>query len=95
MKIVVVCIALLMSILPAFSQLSKGTHGPTDTLLYKQFYNLLGNPSVLTYGYSNGNGYFFGTNFLDIDQNPNTPTKMVLRHVLKVFQSTATSRTSF
>jgi len=73
MKIVVVCIALLMSILPAFSQLSKGTHGPTDTLLYKQFYNLLGNPSVLTYGYSNGNGYFFGTNFLDIDQNPNTP----------------------
>ncbi len=48
-------------------------HGPTDTLLFKEFNSLIGSPTVLSYGYSNGTGYFFGTNFLDLDQNPNTP----------------------
>lgn len=58
----------------AFSQSgSKDTHGPTDTLLLNEFRGLNGNPTILTYGYSNGTGYFFGTNFLDLDQNPNTP----------------------
>lgn len=58
----------------SFSQSgSKDTHGPTDTLLFNQFYALPGNPTILTYGYSNGNGYFFGTNFLDLDQDPTTP----------------------
>lgn len=57
----------------SFSQNTKGTQGPTDTLLHKEFYSLPGSPTVLTYGYTNGNGYFFGTNFLDLDQDPLTP----------------------
>ena len=74
MKYLLFFIGLLLTSFVAFSQSdSKDTHGPTDTLLFNEFYGLMGNPTILTYGYSNGTGYFFGTNFLDLDQNPNTP----------------------
>ena len=60
--------------LTAFGQSqSKAQIGPTDTLLVKEFNNIPGNPTILSYSYSNGSGYFFGTNFIDIDQDPQTP----------------------
>ena len=46
---------------------------PCDTIMLNEFNNLSGYASVLTYNYTNGNGHFFGTNWLDLDQNPNTP----------------------
>lgn len=46
---------------------------PTDTVMFNEFNSLPGAPTVLGYSYTNGNGYFFGTNFLDVDQDPNTP----------------------
>jgi hypothetical protein len=45
----------------------------TDTVMFAAFNSLPGAPTVLGYNYTNGTGYFFGTNFLDIDQDPNTP----------------------
>lgn len=75
MKALILCIAIVFlcfgKVTSSYAQLSQT--GPTDTLLFNEFYNLPGNPTILTYGYSNGNGYFFGTNFLDLDQDPNTP----------------------
>lgn len=50
-----------------------GSLGATDTLLFNEFYNMPGNPTVLSYNYTNGNGYFFGTNFIDVDQVATTP----------------------
>ncbi len=49
------------------------SHGATDTLLFNEFYDMPGNPTVLSYNYTNGNGYFFGTNFIDVDQVSTTP----------------------
>jgi len=46
---------------------------PTDTIMLNEFNNLPGYPAVLSYNYTNGNGHFFGTNWMDLDQNPNTP----------------------
>lgn len=46
---------------------------PTDTILWHEFDSMPGVAYLLTYAYSNGHGYFFGTNFLDLDQNPATP----------------------
>ena len=77
MKYLIFFLGFLFAASVAFSQSNtkdtKDTHGPTDTLLLPEFQGLMGNPTILTYGYSNGNGYFFGTNFLDLDQDPNTP----------------------
>lgn len=74
MKIIFTIItAILLSINLIGQSENKSTIGPTDTLLLNEFNGLLGNPTILTYGYSNGNGYFFGTNFLDLDQDPATP----------------------
>ncbi|MGM0648127.1 MAG: T9SS type A sorting domain-containing protein [Bacteroidota bacterium] len=46
---------------------------PTDTILWHEFDALPGGAYLLTYPYNNGHGYFFGTNFLDLDQNASTP----------------------
>ncbi|MFO8055490.1 MAG: T9SS type A sorting domain-containing protein [Bacteroidales bacterium] len=46
---------------------------PTDTLMWNDFYDLPGGAYVYSYPFSNGSGYFFGTNYLDLDQDPNTP----------------------
>ena len=73
MKIITVFLLSVLSSISIFSQSVNNTHGPTDTLMFKEFNTLPGVPTILTYGYSNGNGFFFGTNFLDLDQNPQTP----------------------
>ncbi|MBN2746844.1 MAG: T9SS type A sorting domain-containing protein [Bacteroidales bacterium] len=72
-RILSASVLLLISTLIFAQTETKGIHGPTDTLLLHQYEALMGNPSILTYSYSNGNGYFFGTNFIDIDQDPLTP----------------------
>ncbi len=46
---------------------------PTDTIQWKKFDSLPGFAYMLSYTYSNGSGYFFGTNYLDLDQDPSTP----------------------
>lgn len=45
----------------------------TDTVFFHEFYSLPGVPLLTYYNYSNGNGYFYGTNFMDLDQDPTTP----------------------
>ncbi len=72
-RILSCCVLILFSLFSFAQSADKGVHGPTDTLLLHQYESLMGNPSILTYSYSNGNGYFFGTNFIDIDQDPLTP----------------------
>jgi hypothetical protein len=73
MKTTLFILALLFSALCSMGQENKASIGPTDTLLFNEFNNLPGSPTILTYGYSNGNGFFFGTNYIDIDQDPTTP----------------------
>lgn len=46
---------------------------PTDTIAWHQYDSMPGFHYLLNYSYGNGQGYFFGTNFLDLDQDPNTP----------------------
>lgn len=46
---------------------------PTDTIMLNEFNSLFGYPTVLSYSYTNGNGHFFGTNWLNLDQDPLTP----------------------
>lgn len=53
--------------------LPKGAKAATDTVMFNEFNSLSGAPTSLGYNYTNGTGYFFGTNFLDIDQDPTTP----------------------
>ncbi len=50
-----------------------GCTPPTDTVQWKKFDSLPGYAYMLSYSYSNGSGYFFGTNYLDLDQDPSTP----------------------
>ncbi len=45
----------------------------TDTIMLNEFNNLSGYAAVLTYNYTNGQGHFFGTNWMDLDQDPTTP----------------------
>jgi len=45
----------------------------TDTIFIHDFYSIPGVPILQSYSYSNGNGHFFGTNFMDLDQNASTP----------------------
>lgn len=46
---------------------------PTDTIMLNKFDSIPGNHYLTSYTYSNGSGYFFGTNYLDLDQDPSTP----------------------
>jgi soluble P-type ATPase len=46
---------------------------PTDTIAWHHYDSMPGFHYLLNYSYNNGQGYFFGTNFLDLDQDPNTP----------------------
>ncbi len=71
MKNLILLILFIVSTTIVIGQ-DKG-HGATDTLLLNSFDSLPGNAITLSYTYSNGSGFFFGTNFLDIDQDPNTP----------------------
>lgn len=61
----------------AGSKQAKASHGyiqpPTDTIMLNEFDSIPGKPYAFTYPYTNGHGYFFGTNYLNLDQDPNTP----------------------
>ena len=67
---------------------TKG-HGVTDTLLLNSFDSLPGNAIMLSYPYSNGSGYFFGTNFLDLDQDPTTPYENGAQGIAQGFKLSA------
>lgn len=87
-KITYLLLAFILSALSANAQLIQMSEqeseptmpGPlvlsraaTDTIMLGAFNSLPGAATVLGYNYTNGTGYFFGTNFLDLDQDPNTP----------------------
>lgn len=46
---------------------------PTDTVMWNDFSDLPGTAFLISYNFANGYGYFFGTNYLDLDQDPSTP----------------------
>lgn len=61
-------------------------YGPTDTLMLKAFLDLPGNAVTLPYSYTNGEGYFFGTNLLDLDRNPSTPREPGAQQIAQGFK---------
>ncbi len=64
---------LLLLAFSLFSGPARAQWVPTDTVMWNDFAALPGTAFLISYNFTNGYGYFFGTNYLDLDQDPTTP----------------------